>query len=583
MTKLLRTLTCCAIALLAVPLAGQSIPAKASKEEALTTRSTAGQPGGRLVVALRSEPKTLNPAIAVDRPSRLVLSTLNADLIHINRETQETEPALAKSWKHSPDGRQFTLFLRKGILFSDGHPFDADDVLFSFQVYLDEKVHSSQRDLLIVGGQPIQVHKVDSYTVRFDLSQPYAAAERLFDSIAMLPKHKLEKPYLEGKFAQVWTLNEPPEHFAGLGPFHVDSYVPGERIVLKKNDYYWKQDGKSNRLPYLSELVFLPLSNEDAEVMRSQAGDTDVITGLSAQNFALLSQGSSQRSYDLKDLGPGLEYNFLLLNQNSDTSGRLPQIAGKEVWFRNVKFRQAVSLAIDRESIVRLVYQGRATPLWSNVTPGNKRWADNHLAQLPQSRESAKTLLRGEGFSWDKDGNLVDPGGQTVEFSIIASSSNNQRQQIAELIRQDLEKLGMKVSVAALDFRTFVQRVTQSHDYEAAVMGLASGDVDPNGEMNVWLSSGPTHLWNLTEEKPATPWESEIDSLMQRQLITLDPKKRKELYDRVQEIIAEEVPIICVASPHVLVGAKRSLGNFRPAILEPVALHNVEELYWTHP
>ena len=115
-----------------------------------------------------------------------------ADLIHINRETQQTEPALARSWTVSPDGRRFTLSLRRGVRFSDGDPFDADDVLFSFQVYMDEKVASPQRDLLIVGGQPIAVRKLDQETVQVDLAEPYAAAERLFDSIAMLPRHLLE-------------------------------------------------------------------------------------------------------------------------------------------------------------------------------------------------------------------------------------------------------------------------------------------------------------------------------------------------------------------------------------------------------
>src|SRR5277367_6019486 len=164
-------------------------------EEVQIIDNQVGRYGGTLVVAQRSEPKALNPVTAADAPSREVIGRLTADLIHINRQTQKTEPALAKSWTVSKDGRLYTLKLRRGLRFSDGQPFDADDVVFSFQVYLDEKVHSPQRDLLVVGGKPIDVQKVDQYTVRLTLAQPYAAAERIFDGLAMMPRHLLEKPY----------------------------------------------------------------------------------------------------------------------------------------------------------------------------------------------------------------------------------------------------------------------------------------------------------------------------------------------------------------------------------------------------
>src|SRR6202451_2005357 len=191
-------------------------PQQASEERMIAVGAATGRAGGRLVVALRSEPKTLNPVLAVDEPSRDVIRCLTADLIHINRGSLKTEPALAKSWTVSRDGRQYTLHLRHGLRFSDGEPFNADDVIFSFQVYLDEKINSSQRDLLVVGGKPIVVVKVDAYTVRFELAQPYAAAERLFDGVAILPRHLVESSYRSGSFSQSWSLSMPPNQFAGL-------------------------------------------------------------------------------------------------------------------------------------------------------------------------------------------------------------------------------------------------------------------------------------------------------------------------------------------------------------------------------
>jgi peptide/nickel transport system substrate-binding protein len=550
------------------------------KEELQTSTAGVGRYGGRLVVSQRAEAKTLNPVTALDRPSREVLYRMHADLIHINRVTHRTEPALAKSWTASKDGRQYTLHLRAGIRFSDGQPFDADDVVFSFQVYLDEKVHSTQRDLLSARGQRITVQNLDPYTVVFKLAQPDAAAERLFDSIAMLPRHLLEKAYQDGTLAQAWSLATPPDQIAGLGPFRLKKYVPGQQVTLERNPYYWKADAKGNRLPYLDNLTFLVVASEDAEAIRFHGGDTDVISRLNSENYALLAKDQESRGYRLEDLGPGLEYNFVLFNLNDDRAGRLPEVVRKQSWFRDVKFRQAVSAAIDRTGIVRLVYQGRGTPLWTQVTPGNKLWLNSRIPSPPQSLSRARELLQSAGFNWNKEDKLQDRSGQIVEFSILSSSSNSQRMQIANIIQQDLAKLGMQVSVVPLEFRTFVQRVTETHEYDAAVMGLLSGDVDPNAEMNVWMSSGATHLWNLGEKQPATTWEAEIDELMERQALTLNFEERKKLYDRVQEIVAEQLPLICVASPNILVGSKIGLGNFRPAILDHYTLHNVEEFFW---
>jgi peptide/nickel transport system substrate-binding protein len=279
----------------ALPFKGFPHPQQpATKEELLAFPGEIGRSGGRLVISLRAEPKTLNPLTSVDAPSREVIGAMQADLVHINRATQLTEPALAKSWKISADGLQYTLTLRQGLRFSDGHPLDADDVLFTFRVYLDENVHAPQRDLLIVGGKPITVHKVDAQTLLFQFTKPYGVEERLFDGLAILPRHLLEKPYQEGKLGQLWTPSTPPNEWAGLGPFRLKEYVAGQKLVLERNPYYWKTDSKGNRLPYLDELVFLFVPSADAQVLRFQSGETDIITRLGAENFSVLGRCRSR-------------------------------------------------------------------------------------------------------------------------------------------------------------------------------------------------------------------------------------------------------------------------------------------------
>jgi peptide/nickel transport system substrate-binding protein len=552
--------------------------ASGASEDRMVTDNAPGRVGGRLVVAVRSEPKTLNPVLAADGPSRDVIRCMNGDLIHISGDSLKTEPGLAKSWDVSRDGKQYTLHLRRGVRFSDGHPFSADDVIFSFQVYFDEKVHSPQRDLLVVGDKPIAVLKLDNDTVRFDLAKPYAAAERIFDGVAMLPRHLLEKTYRDGKFSESWNLATPPSQFAGLGPFRLKEYVSGQRIILEKNPFYWKEDRNGSRLPYIDELDFLVVPSEDAQVIRFQAGETDVLSRFGAENFSVLEKQQSEKKYHVYDLGASLEYNFLFFNLNDLSSKNKPEITKKQSWFQDLRFRQAVSSAVDRNGIVRLAYQGRATPLWGPVTPGDKLWMDAVLPHPARSIEHARVLLQSAGFSWKSDGGLADPRGVAVEFSIVVNSSNSQRTKMAAIIQDDLAQLGMNVHIVPLEFRNMVDRFLNSFDYEAAIMGLVSGDADPTADMNVWLSSGETHLWDL-RGKPATPWESEIDQLMEQQEITLDFAKRKQLYDRVQDIVAEDLPVICLVSPNVLVGSKDRVGNFRPAVLDPYALWNVEQLY----
>jgi peptide/nickel transport system substrate-binding protein len=549
----------------------------------MRTSSAPGTRGGKLVVAQRSEPRTFNPAMAVDQNSQGVNARMNADLVHINRATQKTEPALAKSWSISKDGTQITVTLRRGLRFSDGAPFDADDVLFSFKVYLDEQVHSPQRDLLIIAGKPITLQKIDAYTVRFVFPAPYAPAERVFDGLGIMPRHLLEKDYQAGKLSQAWTLSTPPEQIAGLGAFRLKQVVPGDRIVLERNPHYWKIDAQGQRLPYLDELTFIVVPTQDAQVVRFQAGDSQLISGLSADNYAVLEPEQQGRHFKLYDAGPGLEYNFLMFNLNGDVEGRLPEVARKQKWFRDVRFRQAVSAAIDRSGIIRLVYRNRGAALVTHVSQGNKAWFNAAIPVPAQSAKKARELLQAAGFSWKPDNTLIDSAGQVVEFSIVVSSSNAQRGQIATMIQDDLKKLGIVAHVAPMESRSANDRVLNSHDYEAVVMGLVSGDADPTPDMNILMSSGQTHLWHLGEKTPATPWEAELDQLMQKQLVTVNYQQRKKIYDRVQEVLAQQLPMIYLVSPNILVGAQEELGNFRPAVIEQYTFWNADELFWHTP
>jgi len=541
-------------------------------EDLLTIPGLSGRPGGRLVSGERNEPRTLNPILATDNASKNIIQRMMADLVHINRSTMKTEPALAKSVKISPNGLRYELELRQGLKFSDGHQFDADDVIFTFQVYLDERLNSPQRPLWVFGGKPVVVRKLGQFLVVFEMPQENAVEERIFDSVPILPRHLLERPYKEGKLKEAWGLRTPPSHIAGLGPFRLKEYQPAQRLVMERNPHYWKQDPAGNRLPYLSELAYAFTATEDMQVMRFQSGESDVISRIAPKDSAVLQRDAARRGYAIHDAGAGFEYSFLFFNLN-------PTAPPKAVW-RKEGFRKAVAAAIDRDAIVRLVYQGFAAPLATPVPAGNKRWISSKLPRPARSLDAAREFLKADGFRWARDGSLEDGEGQKVGFSIVVSSTNPERIQMATLIQADLKPLGIRVDVVTLEQRSLQDRVLTKRDFDAAIFAMASADADPNVDINLWLSGGHAHVWNPGQAKPATPWEAEIDALMGKQLVTRKYEERKRLFDRAQELLMEHVPLIPLVSPDILVGAKRGLGNFRPALLEPYGLWNVEELYW---
>jgi peptide/nickel transport system substrate-binding protein len=545
----------------------------ASSADVLVVPEITGRPGGTLVYAQRVEPKSLNPLTAADSASREIIPLLTADLIHIDRATQRTAPALAKSWTVSADGLHYLLQLRRGVRFSDGQPFTADDVVFSFQAYLDESVHSPQRDLLMIDGKPLVVRKVDPYQVAFDLPAPYAAAERLFDGFAILPRHILEPAYRERKLGDAWGINTPPAQVVGLGPFRFKQYRPGQQIVLERNPYYWKGDSSGIMLPYLAEVDFTVAGSADMQVARFLSGESDIISRISAHTFvALEKEQQAQRRYTLMDAGPGIEFSFLFFNLNDQGGARKP--------FQGTEFRRAVSLAIDRDALVRLVYQGRAGATYAPEPLGDQEWLDGKLPHPPHSVDGARKVLASAGFSWGPDGSLRDPGGAKVEFSIATSSGNDDRVQMATFIQDDLKQVGITVHVAPLEFRSLLTRIFDTHDYDACLLSLAEADTDPTPDMGLWLSSGSNHLWHPEQKTPATPWEAEIDKLMRRQMTMRDHVERKRLFDRVQEIAVEQLPLIPLVTPDILAGARSDLGNFHPVVMPHYALWNVEQLYW---
>jgi peptide/nickel transport system substrate-binding protein len=212
------------------------------------------------------------------------------------------------------------------------------------------------------------------------------------------------------------------------------------------------------------------------------------------------------------------------------------------------------------------------------MSPANTLWANGSIPPPVRSIPRARETLREAGFSWARNGDLVDAGGKRVSFSLLVNSANPQQQEIGVIVQQDLKELGIGVTLDVLEYRSFLNRILSSFDYDAAVSTLADGDADPNTELSVLDSHGANHFWSL-KPKRIPSWQTEIDRLMQRQLIAGSPAERKRLFDQVQEILYKYKPAVFLISPNILVAAKDEIRNFRPAKLADYALWNADQLF----
>ena len=510
------------------------------------------QSGGELRFCLRSDPKTFNPLLVADDASETVRYMTGGVLMRINRQTQALEPELATAWKLSKDGRSITFTLREKAFFSDGTPFSADDVAFTIRQMMDPNLHSPTGDSFRSGMGDVQVQVLAPNRLTVTFPAAVAGLDRLFDQVAIMSAHS------------------PKKEMAVLGPFYVADYKSGSFVLLKRNSNYWKKDAAGKQLPYLDSVHLDIQPNRDIETMRFRRGEIHLINSIDTEYYDRIGAASPAV---VKDAGPSLDSEQMWFNQVA----KAPLPAYKLAWFRSQNFRRAVSEAINRDDLARVVFASHARPAVGPVSPANKMWFNTRLQPIACNTSDALKRLQQDGFRMD-GGVLRDREGHAVEFSIITNSGNKYRERMAAMIQQDLGKIGMKVNVVTLDFPSLIERFTQSFNYEAVLLGLTNVGLDPNEQMNVWLSSGDNHQWNPLQKSPETAWEAEINRLMQAQASATAFAKRKAAFDRVQEIVYEQAPFIYLVNKNALAAVSTSLKDEVPVVLRPQTYWNIDRM-----
>lgn len=544
-----------------------------SRGDARSADPAAPARGGELVASLRSEPGNYNRYFEPSTAAELVSLLTHARLVRIDRVDDSVQPALAERWTTTGDGRTVRLDLRRDVVFSDGAPFSSADVLFSFDVAYNAP-GSVIGPSLRVSGQPLSVTAPGPHTVQITLPAPFAPGIRLLDHLPILPRHRLDAAYRAGSIQKAWTPAGGLGQMAGLGPFVLAEHTAGQRLVFTRNPHYWRHTEEGTRLPFLDRLVVQIIPDQHAEALRLESGATDLMVNgdIRPDDYARFKRLADQGRLRLLDVGVGLDPNVLWFNLKA-RNGR-----ADVPFLREAAFRQALAWGIDRQAIANAVYLGAAVPISGPITPRNATWHSADAPSYSHDPARARQLLAGLGFAdRNGDGMLETPAGAPVRFSVLVQQGVSIRERTVAIVQEQLRALGVAVDVVGLDLGSLFKR-WQAGDYDAVFHGFQASATDPAMNLDFWLSSGSTHVWNPGQKAPATPWEARIDDLMRRQAETSNLTERQRLFAEVQRIFGEQLPALYLVAPKVTLATSRRVVNARPAAQLPQILWSADTL-----
>ncbi len=529
----------------------------------------------QIIVSELSDPGTFNPIMGTTATDSRIAGLMYSGLVTQDPISGEIIPSLAKSWDISGDGLKIVFTLREGLKWSDDEPLTADDVVFTLNdLMFNTEIPTGYRDIFRIGqsGQLPKVRKIDDLRVEFSLPEPFAPF-LLNSGVSILPAHIL-RPTVEQrdeqgrlKFLSTWGTNTPVEKIVASGPYKLKEYVPSQRIVFEKNPNYWQKDEAGNQLPYIDRLTMAIVESQPTATIQFRSGSLDGLK-IEPEYFSLFKREEDRGNFTIYNAGPAYGTTFFFFNLNQGSREGKPLVDPiKSRWFNNLKFRQAVAYAVDRQRIVNNIYRGLGQPQNSHISFQSPFYNENVRA-YDYNPEKAKQLLLEAGFRYNDAGELLDDRGNRVTFVLNTNAGNVTREAMGAQIAQDLAKIGIKVDFVPVAWNTLIDRLN-SIQFECALLGFSGGN-EPNSASNLWNVNGNVHMFNQKatpgtqpiEGRVVADWEQEVSDLYIRGAQELDFEKRKAIYDRAQEIVAEQLPFIYLVNPF-------SLGSVRNDI-EPI-------------
>lgn len=549
----------------------------------------------RIVIASSTDPKTFNYALNQSFPS--VFYFIYDSLLERNLNTNELEPHLAESWEMSDDNLSVTFTLREGLQWSDGEPFTADDIIFTFNdIYLNEAIPAPTRDILRIGQSQTlpSVRKIDDRRVEFKIQEPFAPFLEYMGGAYVLPKHALEESIkttdAQGQplFISTWGTDTNPQEIIGSGPYRMVSYKPAERLIFERNPYYWRKGPAGEPLPYAEQFIWQIVDSPDTSLMQFRSGGVDTL-GVSPQNFMLLKREEERGNFTIYEGGPDTGTFFVCFNLNKASRDGKPLVDPKKSkWFNTVAFRQAVAHAINRPKMINNVFLGIGEPLNSSLPVQSPFYLspEEGLPVYDYDLEKAKTLLTQAGFQYNAQGQLLDAEGTPVRFTMLTNTGGRVADIIGPQIKEDLGRIGMQVDFQAIEFNTLLDRLRNTMDWDAYIGGITGG-IEPHGYSTIWALDGMLHTFNL-QPQPSDPpiqgqvfadWEREIADLFVLGSQELDEAKRKEIYGKAQVVIQTNLPFVYLVNGLVMGAVRNTIqGVDYSAIPDWPSLWNIYEL-----
>jgi peptide/nickel transport system substrate-binding protein len=515
----------------------------------------------QLVEGTLGEPKTFNYALSQESPN--VFGLIYEGLVGENGLTGEIEPALAESWEIGEDKKRIVFTLRDGLKWSDGQPLTVDDVVFTYNdIYFNEKIPTDIRDILRIGKNRLlpSVRKLDNRRVEFTVPEPFAPFLR-YTGLAILPAHALREAVTTKDangnltFLSMWGTDTDPKKIICNGLYTLERYETSQRVVFRRNPYYWRKDAQGNPQPYIERIIWQLVENTDTSFLQFRSGGLDSLA-LSPEYFSLLKQEEKRGKFTIYNGGPELSTTFLVFNLNKAKSSKGQPLVDpiKSRWFNTLEFRQAVAHAIDRPRMLNNLYQGLGEPQNSPIYKQSPYYLSpkEGLKVYNYDPERAKQLLKSAGFKYNAAGQLFDADGNRVRFSMQTNSGNKLREAIGVQIKNDLSRIGIQVDYNAIAFNVLMDKVYTQRQWDSYIGKIGGGGVEPNGGANTWNTKGGLHTFNLASQPGEPPiqgwqpadWELKIEDLYIKGASELDEAKRKAIYGESQRVTQEYLPYI---------------------------------------
>jgi len=482
--------------------------------------------GGTLVNAMAGEPSNLIAMVAGDSASSAIAGNIFNSLIKYD-ENLNYAPDLAESWKISNSQKTITFTLKKNLKWSDGAPLTSEDVLFTWKLITNPTTrtpYGSDYQLVKEASAP------DALTFKITYASSYAPALDTWTALHILPKHILKDEDINKTF-----FSRKP---TGSSYYKLDEWISGQQVVLKASN------NSTSGPPSIEKLISRIIPDTSSQFLELTADNIDLmnINPIQYQRVFPARKDLQQKIALYKELGNG--YTYLGFNL-------------KKAPFNDIRVRQALNFAIDKDEVIKGVLLGLGESISSPYKPGT-RWNNPNLSPYPYKPKKALELLSEAGFIKNKDGLLVK-NGKPLKFEII-TNQNKQREMTAVLIQRRLQEIGVEVSIRVIEWASFVNRFIKTGDFDVVVLGWGLS-LDPD-QFNIWHSSqqGPGQFNFLGYEN------KKVDKLLELGRKELNPQKREKIYHQFSKYLLEDSPIVYLYAGYGLSAVhKRVKGIKKPA------------------